>query len=133
MKNTEKILLVEDDRELLQSLRVHLKGSGYKIKFAATGAEALKIAASAGELDLLVTDVLLPDLNGIELAKKLLQRQPNLKVAFMSGYLRPSLADPDEPDVPPPPFLQKPFSGKTLTVFIRRCLHGEEAPDQPST
>lgn len=133
MKKTEKILLVEDDRELLKVLREHLKGSEFKIRFATTSAEALKIAASAGELDLLLTDVLLPDLNGLELAKKLLKRQPGLKVAFMSGYLRPSLADPEEPEAATTPFIQKPFSGKTLTVFIRKCLRGEETaePEQP--
>lgn len=126
MKKSEKVLLVEDDRELLKSLREHLKGSGLKVRFAATGAEALKIAASAGALDLLITDVLLPDVNGIELAKKLLARQPDLKIAFMSGYLRPSLADPEKPDTAPTPFIQKPFSGKTLTSFIKKCLRGEE-------
>ena len=132
MKKSEKVLLVEDDRELLKTLKEHLKGAGFKTRFAATGAEALKLAATAGELDLLITDVLLPDLNGIELAKKLLARQPGLKVAFMSGYLRPSLADPDTPDAAPTPFIQKPFSGKTLTGFIRQCLRGDEAeaPDQ---
>jgi len=133
MKKPEKILLVEDDLELLKALREHLKGSGLKIKFAATSAEALKIASSAGELDLLLTDVLLPDLNGIELAKKLLARQPGLKVAFMSGYLRPSLADPEVPEAAPTPFLQKPFSGKTLTVFIRKCLQGEAPEDHDQT
>lgn len=130
MKETAKILLVEDDKELLEFLRVHLKDSGLKVKFAATATEALKIAASTGELDLLLSDVLLPDLNGIDLAKKLLARQPGLKVAFMSGYLRPSLADPEETESSPTPFIQKPFSGKTLTVFIRKCLRGEAEEDQ---
>ncbi|NTV13169.1 MAG: response regulator [Desulfobulbaceae bacterium] len=133
MKNPEKILLVEDDRELLKTLREHLRDSGLKIRFAASGNEALKLAASAGELDLLITDVLLPDLNGIELAKRLLARQPGLKVAFMSGYLRPSLADPDAAEAQPTPFIQKPFSGKTLTAFIRKCLRGEEAEEPART
>jgi len=122
MKKNEKILLVEDDLELLKVLREQVTGAGLKIKFAASGTEALKIAARIGELDLLITDVLLPDLNGIDLAKKLLALRPGLKVAFMSGYLRPSLADTEEPALPPPPFIQKPFSGKTLTGFIRKCL-----------
>lgn len=128
---SEKILLVEDDRELLKALREYLQNSDLKIRYAASGAEARKIAAGSGQFDLLITDVLLPDLNGIELAKILLARQPGLKIAFMSGYLRPSLANPDDPEAPQTPFLQKPFTGKTLSVFIRKCLLGPEAPQPP--
>lgn len=126
MKNTGKILVVDDDRELLKLLKEQLKGSEFKARFAASGAEALKIAAGAGELEMLLTDVLLPDTNGMELAKKLLKRQPGLKVAFMSGSLRPALQDPDNPETPPKSFIQKPFSGKSLRSFLRGCRDGDE-------
>lgn len=128
MKNSEKILLVDDDRQLLQSLRKQLTASGFKVRTAASGAEALKIANGLTELDLLVTGVLLPELNGIELARTLLARRPGLKVAFISGTLRPSLADPEAPEEEPPlpPFLQKPFTPRTLCGFVKRCLGGEE-------
>ncbi|HSH13296.1 MAG TPA: hypothetical protein VLA15_06090, partial [Desulfurivibrionaceae bacterium] len=72
------------------------------------------------------TDVLLPDINGIELARTMRKRQPGLKVAFMSGYLRPTLTDPDEPDAPPKTFIQKPFSGKSLLGFLRETRDGIE-------
>lgn len=127
MKKAGKILVVDDDRELLALLRQHLKGSEFKASFAAGGAEALKIAAG-GNIELLLTDVLLPDINGIELARTMLARQPDLKVAFMSGYLRPSLSDPDTPEAAPTTFIQKPFSGKTLRAFLRKARDGEDNP-----
>lgn len=125
MKKTGKILVVDDDRELLTLLREQLKGSEFKARFASAAAEALKIAATAGDLDLLLTDVLLPDINGIELARTMRKRQPGLKVAFMSGYLRPALTDPDEPDGSPKAFIQKPFSGKSLLGFLRETREGK--------
>lgn len=127
MKKPGKILVVDDDRELLLLMREHLKGSEFKARFAAGGAEALKIAAG-GDFELLLTDVLLPDTNGIELARTLLKRHPGLKVAFMSGFLRPALTDPDAPDTPPKTFIQKPFSGKSLRSFLRKTRDGEVPP-----
>lgn len=125
MKKSAKILVVDDDRELLKLLKGHLKGSEFKARFAAGGAEALKIAASAGDIELLLTAVLLSDINGIELARTLLRRQPGLKVAFMSGYLRPALTDLGDPSSPPKTFIQKPFSGKSLRCFLRKTRDGE--------
>jgi CheY-like chemotaxis protein len=126
MKKTGKILVVDDDRELLQLMREQLKGSVFKARFAADGVEALKIAASTGDIDLLLTDVLLPDITGIELARTMLKRQPGLKVAFMSGYLRPGLTDLDDPESLPNTFIQKPFSGKSLRGFLKKTWEGEE-------
>jgi DNA-binding NtrC family response regulator len=126
MKKNGKILVVDDDQELLKLLREHLKGSEFKARFAAGGVEALKIAASAGDIELLLTDVLLPDINGIELAKTMLKRQPELKIAFMSGYLRPALTDQDDPGSPLKSFIQKPFSGKSLRSFLRECRDCEK-------
>lgn len=124
MKKIWKILVVDDDRELLKLLREHLKGSEFKARFAAGGLEALKIAAT-GEIEFLLTDVLLPDINGIEMAKKMLKQKPGLKIAFMSGYLRPALTDLEDPESPAKGFLQKPFSGKSLRSFLREHLNSE--------
>lgn len=124
MKKIWKILVVDDDRELLKLLREHLKGSEFKARFAAGGLEALKIA-DTGEVEFLLTDVLLPDINGIEMAKKMLKRKPGLKIAFMSGYLRPALTDLEDPESPAKGFIQKPFSGKSLRSFLREHLNSE--------
>lgn len=124
MKKIWKILVVDDDRELLKLLREHLKGSEFKARFAAGGLEALKIAAT-GEIEFLLTDVLLPDINGIEMAKKMLKQKPGLKIAFMSGYLRPALTDLEDPESPAKGFIQKPFSGKSLRSFLREHLNSE--------
>ncbi len=132
MKKTWKILVVDDDRELLKLLREHLKGSEFKARFAASGAEALKIAAGPGEIELLLTDVLLPDINGIELARTMLKRQPGLKIAFMSGYLRPALTDQENPESTAKGFIQKPFSGKSLRSFLRDHKDGEGMPSGPA-
>lgn len=124
MKKIWKILVVDDDRELLKLLREHLKGSEFKARFAAGGLEALKIAGT-GEIEFLLTDVLLPDINGIEMAKKMLKQKPGLKIAFMSGYLRPALTDLEDPESPAKGFIQKPFSGKSLRSFLREHLNSE--------
>lgn len=131
MKKTWKILVVDDDQELLKLLREHLKGSEFKARFAAGGAEALKIAAGPGEIELLLTDVLLPDINGIELARTMLKRRPGLQVAFMSGYLRPALTDPEHPESTARSFIQKPFSGKSLRSFLRDHRDSEGKPTGP--
>jgi two-component system cell cycle sensor histidine kinase/response regulator CckA len=120
-RGTETILLVEDNdmvRRLTQSL---LQMQGYKVLAAANGKEALN-AVEAGWLpDLLLADVVMPDISGPELAVTLRVRRPKLKVLFMSGYSDDAVeqrgaleADTD--------FIQKPFSVGGLAAKVREAL-----------
>ena len=116
----EKILLVEDDTDVRMVTRDVLEESGYHIWEAANGLEALKIwKTNASKIDLLLTDVIMPGgLNGRELADRLKQEQPGLKVILMTGY-SPERMGKIQPHTH---ILPKPFSLECLTETVRNCL-----------
>ena len=124
----ETILLVEDEPAILNVGRAMLESFGYRVLAAGTPGEAIKLAGEyAGEIDLLVTDVVMPEMNGRDLSKRLLSLYPNLKRLFMSGYTANIIADHGilEEGVF---FLQKPFSLKDLASrFARRWEKRSEA------
>ncbi len=104
-----------------------LASQGFEILEAADGASALQIAeADRGQIDLLVTDVVMPSLRGPALAAQLRLSRPELLVLYMSGYGPSSLGEggATERDV----FLQKPFTPTTLRESVQRALHSREAP-----
>jgi CheY-like chemotaxis protein len=124
LPGSETILLVEDEELLRKPIREILEMNGYHVLEAGNAEEALKLVERYGEaIDLLLTDVVMPGLNGRELADQLLVLQPNLRVLFMSGYtnnmvvhqgiLEEGLA-----------FLEKPFTPEALAVKIRQVLRG---------
>jgi two-component system cell cycle sensor histidine kinase/response regulator CckA len=112
----ETILLVEDQPALRASVRRILEQSGYKVVVASDGLEALKASEGDGAFELLVTDIALPQMRGTELAQRLLQLQPQLRVLYMSGY--------SEEKVPPDAghFIAKPFRREALLRKIREVL-----------
>ncbi len=119
---TETVLLVEDEPEILDLAKLILERLGYTLLIAGTPAEALRLAKEyPGEIHLLVTDVVMPEMNGHDLAEKLLQYQPHLKCLFMSGYTADIIAHHGvlEIDVH---FIQKPFSLKDFAVKLREVL-----------
>jgi PAS domain S-box-containing protein len=118
----ETILLVEDEAKVLRISKMMLDGLGYQVLVAATPAEALRTAeASVDPIHLLLTDVIMPGLNGRELAEQLRVRHPAMKCVFMSGYdakvIAPHGILEDEVN-----FLQKPFSAEDLAAKIRAAL-----------
>lgn len=118
----ETILLVEDVQEILDVTAMLLKSVGYTILPAITPGEAMRLAREhAGEIHLLITDVVMPEMNGRDLARNLLSLYPNIKRLFMSGYTADIIASQGmlEFDVN---FLQKPFSMKVLTDKVREVL-----------
>jgi PAS domain S-box-containing protein len=124
-RGTETILLVEDERSIRITAREFLKYLGYTVLAAETPDEALPlVSAHSGRLDLLITDVILPGMNGPALAGLLAERCPHLKCLFISGYAadvtthRGTLGA----DVP---FLPKPFSRGDLARKVREVLDGE--------
>ncbi|MCG6533918.1 MAG: response regulator [Syntrophales bacterium LBB04] len=118
----ETILLVEDESGMLKSITALLTKQGYRILSAAGPSEALRLAnAYPGEIHLLMTDVVMPEMNGSDLAKKLMSLQPNLKCLFMSGYTPEMIARYGVLEHGRH-FIQKPFSQKELATKIREVL-----------
>jgi two-component system, cell cycle sensor histidine kinase and response regulator CckA len=119
---SETILLVEDEAWLLELGETMLKRLGYKVLIAATPKEAINLELNyLGQIDLLITDVIMPEMNGRELAKELLNVRPNMKSLFMSGYTANVIAHHGvlEQGVH---FIQKPFSIQELSIKIREIL-----------
>ena len=107
---------------MLEILQTILEGQGYRVLPAASPATALQVGQEyAGEVDLLITDVIMPEMNGRELAQNLLNRNPCLKVLFMSGYTADILTDDGALD-DTIHFIQKPFSVSDLANKVRTVL-----------
>jgi PAS domain S-box-containing protein len=121
-RGRETVLVVEDQPELLNITKRMLQRQGYTVLAASGPAEAVRLAGEhGGELHLLMTDVVMPGMNGRDLAAKLLSRHPDLRVLFMSGYTANVIAHQGvlEEGVH---FLQKPFSRKELAAKVREAL-----------
>ena len=121
---TETILLVEDEPSVRTMVARVLGTSGYTMLVAEDGEEALAVAAgNRGPIHLLVTDVVMPRLNGADLARRLTAERPDLKVIFISGYTEDSatrLAGIGKGSV----YLSKPFSVAALARRVRDLLDG---------
>jgi PAS domain S-box-containing protein len=118
----ETILLVEDEPMILNMATTMLKRQGYKVLPASSPGDAICLAREhAGEIHLLMTDVVMPEMNGRDLAQKLVFIIPNLKCLFMSGYTADVIAHHSvlDEDVH---FIQKPFRLKDLTAKVRETL-----------
>jgi CheY-like chemotaxis protein len=118
----ETILLVEDEATILEMTTMMLKMHGYTVLAADTPCKAIRLAEEyAGEIDLLLTDVVMPEMNGRDLAKTLLFLYPDLKRLFMSGYTANVIAHHGVLDEGVQ-FIQKPFSLNGLASKVRETL-----------
>jgi PAS domain S-box-containing protein len=118
----ETVLLVEDEAAILELGREMLSALGYRVLAAASPSEALARAEDyAGRIDLLVSDVVMPGMNGREMARRLAARLPGLRCLFISGYTADVIAHRDvlEEGVL---FLQKPFGMGDLALKVRQAL-----------
>ena len=116
------ILLVEDESEFLGCLLEMLTSIGYSPLVATSGEEALQVAeATDRDIDLLLTDIFLPQMKGHELADRLRRKNPDLKVMYISGYLCPSIPE-EEVLNGKMAFLQKPFVTSSLTSQVMKML-----------
>ena len=121
----ETILVVEDDLAVLKMTVRMLAGQGYTVLAACSPAEAIRVAGESGtEIHLVMTDVIMPGMNGGELAATLLSRHPHLKRLFTSGYAADVIAHHGVLDEGVH-FLQKPFTIHDLAVKVREVLAGE--------
>ncbi len=119
-----RILLVEDDDMVRDANRHVLRHVGYDVIVAADGRRALEVAGEMGEVNLLVTDMIMPGMRGHDLADALRKRWPDLRVLFLSGYTDSELVDPRWLDHQTA-FLQKPVTLHVLAAHVRRLLQGE--------
>ena len=118
----ETVLLVEDEEVVRNLTRRILKQRGFHVLEAADGHEALRIsAAHVGDIDLLLSDIVMPQMNGQVLARELRKTYPDIKVVFMSGYAG-DFAVKDPFFDPTLNFLQKPFTPSALVHKIRALL-----------
>jgi len=123
----ETVLLVEDEESVRELVRVTLASRGYKVLEAENGECGLKIAEDFKEqIDILITDVVMPGIGGRELAKKLLALRPGISVLFLSGYTEDAVTQ--DPPGPASAFLQKPFTLQNLAKKVREVLRSRCAP-----
>lgn len=117
----ETILLVEDEASVRSLAKRILAQKGYRVLEASDGAIALRLAAGhVGEIDLVLTDIAMPNLGGRGLVEELKELSPGIRVLFMSGYPKDEIV-PDK-GAKRVPYLQKPFTGDTLISEVRAAL-----------
>ena len=115
----ETILLVEDSKLLAKVTRDFLQGDGYQVLMASHPREAIGIAENhRAPIHLLLTDVVMPDMNGRELAERLLAKRPEMKVLYMSGYTNGILSE-HAFRAEDSAFIEKPFSHDALSRKVR--------------
>ena len=126
MHGHETLLIVEDEPSILDMVKMILEGLGYQVLTASSPGDAIRIAKDHfGEIHLLITDVVMPEMNGRDLAKELVSHYPQIKLLFMSGYtgdvisLHGVLVERVN-------FIQKPFSRQTLAAKVRDALDNKE-------
>ncbi|HYP76638.1 MAG TPA: response regulator [Polyangiaceae bacterium] len=121
-KGNETILLVEDEVLVRSLVSKFLHSQGYRVLSAARGSDAIQLAAEHGSrIDLLLSDVILPNMNGRQIYERLAQTTPKLRVLFMSGYTENIIA-PHGVLEGGFYFVQKPFSLKELARKVREAL-----------
>ena len=121
---SETVLLAEDQSSIRTVLREFLESEGYKVLEAQNGNEALEIAKRyTGSIDVLVTDVIMPQLRGIELAKRLTEICPGVCVILMSGYSEDALVENRLLSERNMTLIQKPFDPEELAQKIRESLN----------
>jgi CheY-like chemotaxis protein len=121
------VLIVDDEESVLKFVERVLHEAGYKTYVAHDGVEALEVAQKLGSFDLLVTDVMMPKMLGDELARRLRQHEPKLKVLYLTGFSdrlfkEKSTLWEDEA------FLDKPCSVKGLLEAVSLLLFGRVRP-----
>ena len=127
---TETILLVEDEANLRYLARQYLEKQGYKVIEAADGAVAMQIAVAHDKMiHLLLTDVIMPGMNGRELAQRISEIRPNVKVLYMSGYTENVIGHDGMLDAGVR-LLQKPFTLRDLKSKVREVLDATPTPPE---
>jgi two-component system cell cycle sensor histidine kinase/response regulator CckA len=117
------ILLVEDEEGLRALNARGLQSRGYTVLQAGNGVEALEVLDKAGHVDLVVSDVVMPEMDGPTLLKELRRRDPKVKIIFVSGYAEEAFAK-NLPSAEQYAFLAKPFTLKQLVAAVKQTMTG---------
>jgi PAS domain S-box-containing protein len=121
-RGAETILVVEDDPQVRELATEFLRGAGYHVLTASNGKEALQLAQGhAGEINLVLTDVVMPGMNGREMVSRIVQARPKVKVIYLSGYADEAVSSHGEL-AHANAFLQKPFRMSDLANKVRAAL-----------
>lgn len=121
---SECVLVVDDEPVVRRFAARVLVGEGFVVQEASDGVEALElIRAGIADLDVVLSDIVMPRMNGVELVQALSAFRPGLPVLLMSGYGSAQLADLGIAS--PCAVLGKPFSPEVLVAEVRRCLRGQ--------
>jgi CheY-like chemotaxis protein len=121
-RGSETVLLVEDEQAVRRAAAEFLTLQGYTVFEAKDGLDALSVAKGYGStIHLLVTDVVMPNMSGGQLAKELAQLRPDTKILFVSGYAGKTVLDHNVVDIETN-FLQKPYTLKQFSLKIRAAL-----------
>ena len=121
----ETLLLVEDEAAVRSSARRILERHGYAVVEARHGREALRILEEGERaIDLVLTDLVMPEMGGREMVERLRARHPTMKVLFMSGYTERAVTS-DGPMPPGTGFVEKPFTAEQLVRRTREILDGQ--------
>ena len=116
------ILLVEDEGMVRELLREVLERDGYEVLACSLPEEGIEVSRRCGgQIDLLLTDVVMPGMNGRQMANKILKELPELRVVFMSGYTEHALTHDGQVEEQFE-YLQKPFTLQTLSRKLTRVL-----------
>jgi len=116
---------VDDETELLEIAQAYLTEMGYSAMRADNAASALNALAIYKEIDLMITDIIMPGgMNGVELAKKARELSPKLKVIYSSGYPSDALVERSGTSVDGP-LLRKPYQRSEFATMIQRTLDGQ--------
>ncbi len=124
------VLVVDDEEPVRKFVERVLREAGYRTSMAGSGSEALEMAAQLQSLDVLVTDVMMPQMAGGELARRLRQTQPSVKVLYLTGYAdhlfkEKAMLWEDEA------YLEKPCTIKALLEAVSLLLYGRfETPKE---
>jgi len=120
-KGSETILLVDDEEGVRKLLAAVLHNGGYTVIEAANGLAALSVyEKNSHKIDLVLTDVVMPQMNGFELGLRLAEKNPDLRILYVSGYRDSPINSP--PGEPPKAFLNKPFTPDVLLTKVREVL-----------
>ncbi len=128
-RNRETILLAEDDKALRYLVARILRGAGYTVLEAVDGEDALACSARHGRIDLLVTDMVMPKLGGVELARRLCEHDGDMRVMYMSGYPDAGLGKRGEHQLDAS-WVAKPFAASDLLHQVRNLLDAPRAAPQ---
>ncbi|MEQ1575697.1 MAG: response regulator [Vicinamibacterales bacterium] len=127
---SETLLLVEDERSVRMLTERVLRGAGYAVVAADCGANAVEIVRQGMRPDLVLTDVIMPHMNGVTLAEHLRAMVPGINVAYMSGHVEHAILRTAQ--IAPGSFLKKPFTPDTLLRSVRAVLDTANAADVPA-